>query len=87
MRMRSKLFVPACRPELFDKAMASAADALSIDLEDAVQEHDKARARDLAAGLLTRLKAARPYGGTSVRPAIDGRVECSAHERARRGRS
>jgi len=34
--MRSKLFVPASRPELFDKALVSAADALSFDLEDAV---------------------------------------------------
>ena len=34
--MRSKLFVPASRPELFAKALASAADALSFDLEDAV---------------------------------------------------
>ena len=37
LRMRSKLFVPASRPELFDKAMRSAADALSFDLEDAVE--------------------------------------------------
>ena len=34
--MRSKLFVPGSRPELFDKALASAADALSFDLEDSV---------------------------------------------------
>ena len=34
--MRSKLFVPGSRPELFAKAAASAADALSFDLEDAV---------------------------------------------------
>ena len=43
--MRSKLFVPASRPELFDKAMASAADALSFDLEDAVAPPRKAAAR------------------------------------------
>jgi citrate lyase subunit beta / citryl-CoA lyase len=36
--MRSKLFVPASRPELFAKAMAGEADALSFDLEDAVDE-------------------------------------------------
>ena len=36
MLMRSKLFVPAGRPELFPKALAGAADALSFDLEDAV---------------------------------------------------
>ena len=43
--MRSKLFVPASRPELFDKALASEADAISFDLEDAVQESRKGEAR------------------------------------------
>ncbi len=44
--MRSKLFVPGSRPELFAKALASAADALSFDLEDAVYEDRKSQARD-----------------------------------------
>lgn len=44
--MRSKLFVPGSRPELFPKALASDADALSFDLEDAVAESRKAEARD-----------------------------------------
>jgi len=43
--MRSKLFVPASRPELFAKALAGDADALSFDLEDAVHEARKADAR------------------------------------------
>ena len=43
--MRSKLFVPGSRPELFAKAMAGEADALSIDLEDAVDESRKREAR------------------------------------------
>lgn len=43
--MRSKLFVPGSRPELFDKALASAADGLSFDLEDAVAESKKSEAR------------------------------------------
>jgi len=43
--MRSKLFVPASRPELFTKAMSSAADAISFDLEDAVEEGQKGFAR------------------------------------------
>jgi citrate lyase subunit beta/citryl-CoA lyase len=52
--MRSKLFVPASRPELFDKALASAADALSFDLEDAVASERKPQARaDLRALLAT----------------------------------
>ena len=43
--LRSKLFVPGSRPELFDKALAGAADALSFDLEDAVPAAAKADAR------------------------------------------
>ena len=50
--MRSKLFVPGSRPELFDKALASAADALSFDLEDAVAPSRKAEARALLQDLL-----------------------------------
>ena len=44
--MRSKLFVPASRPELFEKALNSAADAISFDLEDAVEEGAKPAARE-----------------------------------------
>ncbi|MBC5767271.1 HpcH/HpaI aldolase/citrate lyase family protein [Ramlibacter albus] len=44
--MRSKLFVPGSRPELFAKAIAGDADAISIDLEDAVAEQRKAEARE-----------------------------------------
>lgn len=43
--MRSKLFVPAARPELFEKALASDADAISFDLEDSVSIEGKAAAR------------------------------------------
>jgi citrate lyase subunit beta/citryl-CoA lyase len=43
--MRSKLFVPGSRPELFEKAIASEADALSFDLEDAVAPGKKIEAR------------------------------------------
>lgn len=43
--MRSKLFVPGSRPELFEKAWRSPADALSFDLEDAVAATAKAQAR------------------------------------------
>jgi citrate lyase subunit beta / citryl-CoA lyase len=45
--MRSKLFVPGSRPELFPKALAGAADSISFDLEDAVIEDNKAEARRL----------------------------------------
>jgi citrate lyase subunit beta/citryl-CoA lyase len=50
--MRSKLFVPASRPELFAKALATAADALSFDLEDAVSAERKPLAREALRELL-----------------------------------
>ncbi|HUO03319.1 MAG TPA: CoA ester lyase [Rhizomicrobium sp.] len=50
--MRSKLFVPASRPELFAKAEASAADSLSFDLEDSVVETRKDEARGILADYL-----------------------------------
>ncbi|MDR6842792.1 HpcH/HpaI aldolase/citrate lyase family protein [Pseudoxanthomonas sacheonensis] len=50
--MRSKLFVPGARPELFAKALAGDADALSFDLEDSVPETRKAEARASVAEFL-----------------------------------
>jgi citrate lyase subunit beta/citryl-CoA lyase len=46
MRLRSLLFVPGNRPERFDKALAAGADAVILDLEDAVAPADKVRARE-----------------------------------------
>lgn len=62
MLMRSKLFVPGSRPELFAKAAASAADALSFDLEDAVAEARKDEARAALADFL----CAPAAGGKAV---------------------
>lgn len=42
---RSLLFVPGARPDRFGKAVAAGADAVIIDLEDAVLPADKAQAR------------------------------------------
>lgn len=50
--MRSKLFVPGTRPELFAKALAGAADGICLDLEDAVSEPRKGEARQLVRDLL-----------------------------------
>lgn len=50
--MRSKLFVPGVRPELFAKALAGDADALSFDLEDSVPERCKDEARANVAGFV-----------------------------------
>jgi len=50
--IRSKLFVPGSRPELFEKAARSAADALSFDLEDAVALEKKVEARAAVSSFL-----------------------------------
>lgn len=44
--IRTALFVPATRPERIPKALATGADAVIVDLEDAVAENLKAEARD-----------------------------------------
>jgi citrate lyase subunit beta/citryl-CoA lyase len=46
MKLRSLLFVPGDRPERFEKALASGADAVILDLEDSVAATNKPRARD-----------------------------------------
>ncbi|APE38286.1 CoA ester lyase [Nocardia mangyaensis] len=43
---RTFLFVPGTRPDRFDKAAASGADLIILDLEDAVADVDKITARD-----------------------------------------
>ena len=43
--MRSMLFVPGDRPERFEKALRSGADAIILDLEDAVAATQKPQAR------------------------------------------
>jgi citrate lyase beta subunit len=50
--MRSKLFVPGTRAELFAKALAGEADAISFDVEDSVPEDSKTRARSEIADFL-----------------------------------
>ena len=45
MTPRSYLFVPADRPERIAKALASGADAVIVDLEDAVSPEAKSGAR------------------------------------------
>jgi citrate lyase subunit beta / citryl-CoA lyase len=49
MAPRTYLFVPGNRPERFAKALASGADAIVLDLEDAVAPADKGSARNAIA--------------------------------------
>src|SRR4051794_2027218 len=57
MRLRSLLFVPGDRPDRMEKALASGADALILDLEDSVAPARKADAR---AGVVAFLARAHP---------------------------
>ena len=57
MMPRSYLFVPADRPERYAKALASAADAVIVDLEDAVAPAAKESARGALADWLARSAA------------------------------
>jgi citrate lyase subunit beta / citryl-CoA lyase len=59
--MRSYLFVPGSKPERFSKALAAGADAVIVDLEDAVADADKASARAHVAD------AARAFSASPVR--------------------
>ena len=63
MILRSTLYVPATRPELYEKALASDADAVIVDLEDAVAPDRKAEGR---ATLVTLLGGTG--GGATARP-------------------
>ncbi|WP_199707013.1 HpcH/HpaI aldolase/citrate lyase family protein [Teichococcus wenyumeiae] len=63
--MRSKLFLPGTRPELFAKGATSAADALSFDLEDSVAPERKAEARAHVAAAL-RDPALRAAGKLAI---------------------
>ena len=52
MRLRSLLFVPGDRPDRMAKALSAGADALILDLEDAVAPEKKAEARRAVADFL-----------------------------------
>lgn len=57
--IRTALFVPASRPERIPKALAVGADAVIVDLEDAVQESLKVEARTHLDAFLTANPEAR----------------------------
>lgn len=52
--MRTALFVPGTRPDRVDKAMATQADTVIIDLEDAVPPEQKAEARQVVRAKLAQ---------------------------------
>ncbi|MFB4308177.1 HpcH/HpaI aldolase/citrate lyase family protein [Actinomadura sp. GTD37] len=64
---RSILFVPGHKPDWADKALRSGADAIILDLEDAVPDDLKDEARRTVAASIARLRAADPDVGIGVR--------------------
>ncbi len=79
--MRSKLFVPGVRPDLFGKAWHGAADAVSFDLEDAVAVDRKAEAREGVAAFL-RLQSrgrAAPLAIVRVNALDSGELDADLH--------
>ena len=59
MKMRSLLFVPGDRPDRMEKARFSGADALILDLEDAVAPEAKPKARQAVAEFLKANSSAK----------------------------
>ncbi len=66
--MRSKLFVPGSRPELFEKALAGGADAVSFDLEDAVVPARKSEARSAVGAFLLQPRVRGPICIVRINP-------------------
>jgi citrate lyase subunit beta/citryl-CoA lyase/(S)-citramalyl-CoA lyase len=69
---RCLLFVPGSRPERFGKALASDADQVAIDLEDAVPPEGKSTARAAAIAFLASGPVARSEIGIRVNGLADG---------------
>src|ERR1044072_287486 len=65
---RTILFVPATRPEWLQRAVDSPADALIVDLEDAVPEAEKESARRTAGTHVRELVAAGREGFVRINP-------------------
>ena len=96
---RTYLFVPADRPERYEKALAAGAGAVIVDLEDAVAPDAKERARESLARWLSRAEASvlvRVNGGghavvrrrpRAVRPRESRRHGAAEGRAARRPRA
>jgi citrate lyase subunit beta/citryl-CoA lyase len=82
---RSYLFVPADRPERIDKALASGADAVIVDLEDAVAPGSKGAARQALVSWLEQrgggpavTDAPQPHSEPARQPALLVRVNATS---------
>lgn len=65
---RSLLFVPGHKPSWVDKAIASGADALILDIEDSVPPEAKAEARQTVGESIRRVRESNSRVGLFVRP-------------------
>jgi citrate lyase subunit beta/citryl-CoA lyase len=74
MKLRSLLFVPGDRPDQMEKARSAHADALILDLEDAVAAPHKADARRHVAGFLARPDRPMPVF-VRLNPRVSGLIE------------
>jgi len=72
-RLRSLLFVPGDRPERMEKALSLGADALILDLEDAVAPAAKPAARDMVAAFLATERRATLF--VRVNPLDSGLID------------
>lgn len=68
---RSLLFAPCTRPDRFERAIASGADAVCLDLEDAVPPDMKTEARAAAVAFLSRARPGGPAVGVRINPVGD----------------
>ena len=69
---RTSLYVPGDTPERFDKALASGADEVICDLEDAVAETAKAAARESVASWIRANSGAPVWVRVNNRPDLLG---------------
>ena len=76
--VRSILFVPGDRPDRYGKALAAGADAICIDLEDAVAPGAKAGARESVASFLAGPETPGPTGAAPPGAAPTGAAPTGA---------
>src|SRR3569833_3445289 len=74
-RLRSLLFVPGDRPERMEKALSLGADALILDLEDAVAPAATPAARDMVAAFLATERRATLF--VRVNPLDSGLIDAA----------
>ena len=85
MRLRSLLFVPGDRPERMQKALGCGADALILDLEDAVAPAVKPEARRVVASFIGANRDAplwvrvNPLDGPEIAKDLDAIVPAGPH--------